>query len=377
VPNFNVPEKQHQVLGEGTMAKRLRRRYAAAFTGVVVSLAITMSGCSGSAENASDNAGTAKSVNGLPGPEKTTLKVGISADDPHQFALQLAIDAGIFKKYGIDAEGRFFNSSTATTQALLAGQIDVDTSNATNVITSLTTSRPLVDIGVMINKLPDTFYGGKGIHKADDLRGKEVAISQFGGQSDMEAETALKILGLSVDDVHLTQTSGESARVSALQAGTVAAAPADSSLAPELEKAGITPLVDLRTSDARVPGSDIALRRDFVDKNPNLTLIIAAAALEAVQYEFTNTDQTAKYYAKWANTSEAESTAKWQEYIKSGLAQRDLTSTVDAYKAAQEVLSKHNPDIEKVDVSKAYDGSYLAKLESLNFFEKLGVPRSP
>jgi ABC-type nitrate/sulfonate/bicarbonate transport system substrate-binding protein len=358
------------------MAEKLGRRYAAAFAGVIALLALTMSGC-GASQDASDSGGTAKSVNGLPGPEKTSLKVGISADDPHQFALQLAIDAGIFKKYGIEAEGRFFNSSTATTQALLAGQIDVDTSNATNVITSLTTSRPLVDIGVMINKLPDTFYGGKGIRSADDLRGKEVAISQFGGQSDMEAETALKILGLGVDDVHLTQTAGESERISALQAGTVAAAPADSSLAAELEKAGITPLVDLRTSDARVPGSDIALRRDFVEKNPNLTLIIAAAALEAVQYEFTNTDETVKYYAKWAKTSDDEARAKWEDYVKSGLAQRDLTSSVDAYKTAQEVLSTHNPAVEKVDVSKAYDGSYLAKLQSLKFFEKLGVPTSP
>jgi ABC-type nitrate/sulfonate/bicarbonate transport system substrate-binding protein len=358
------------------MAEKLGRRCAAAFAGVMALLTLTMSGC-GASQDASDSGGTAQPVNGLPGPEKTSLKVGISADDPHQFALQLAIDAGIFKKYGIEAEGRFFNSSTATTQALLAGQIDVDTSNATNVITSLTTSRPLVDIGVMINKLPDTFYGGKGVHNADDLRGKEVAISQFGGQSDMEAETALKILGLNVDDVHLTQTAGESERISALQAGTVAAAPADPSLAPELEKAGITPLVDLRTSDARVPGSDIALRRDFVEKNPNLTLIIAAAALEAVQYEFTNTDETVKYYAKWAKTSETEAAAKWEDYIKSGLAQRDLTSSVDAYKAAQEVLSTHNPAVEKVDVSKAYDGSYLAKLKSLNFFEKLGVPTSP
>jgi ABC-type nitrate/sulfonate/bicarbonate transport system substrate-binding protein len=360
------------------MAKKHRRHYMAAVAGLVALLMSVTSACGSSQDNGSSSTGggAAKSVNGLPGPEKTSIKVGISADDPHQFALQLAIDAGIFKKYGIDAEGRYFNSSSATTQALLAGQIDVDTSNATNVITSLTTSRPLVDIGVMINKLPDAFYGGKGIHNADDLRGKEVAISQFGGQSDMEAQSALKILGLTADDVHLTQTAGESERISALQAGTVAAAPADPSLAPELEKAGITPLVDLRTSDVRVPGSDIALRREFVDKNPNLTLIIAAVALEAVQYEFTNTDQTVKSYAKWSNTSEAESAAKWQDYINSGLAQRDLTSSVEAYKTAQDVLATHNPAIAKVDVSKAYDGSYLAKLKSLGFFEKLGVPAS-
>src|SRR5690242_14494726 len=103
---------------------------------------------------------------GLPGPEKTSITIGISSDDPHQFALQLAIDEGIFEKYGIKATGKLLNGVQPTTQAMLSGQLDAATNNSTATIISLGTSRPLVDIGIVINRLPDVIYGGKGITDA-------------------------------------------------------------------------------------------------------------------------------------------------------------------------------------------------------------------
>jgi ABC-type nitrate/sulfonate/bicarbonate transport system substrate-binding protein len=312
--------------------------------------------------------------NGLPGPEKTSITIGISSDDPHQFALQLAIDEGIFDKYGVKANGKMLNGIQPTTQAMLSGQLDAATNNATATIISLGTSRPLVDIGIMINRLPDVIYGGEHIACPEQLRGKKVAISQLGGQSNTEAFIGMRQLGLQPDQFHITQIGSQGARVSALQAGTVAATPADPGLKDKLAKSGIKPLVDLRTADVQVPGSNIQVRRDFAERYPNLTLIIMAAVIEAVQTEFTDTKAVAHHYAQWAGISDDDSMELWQDYLNAKLPQRDLRAYVPGYNLAKEVLADFDPSIAYVDATQAYDGQFIDELDQMGFLHKLGVP---
>lgn len=312
--------------------------------------------------------------NGLPGPEKTEITIGISSDDPHQYALQLAIDEGIFAKYGIKATGRMLNGVQPTTQAVLSGQLDAATNNSTATIISLGTSRPLVDIGVMINRLPDVIYGGQGVSGPEQLRGKKIAISQFGGQSNTEAYIGMRQLGLQPDEFHITQIGSQGARVSALQAGTVAASPADPGLKQKLAKSGIAPLIDLRTADVKVPGSNIQVRREFAQQYPNLTLIIMAAVIEAVQTEFTDTETVAHHYAEWAGISDEESLDLWRDYLSTDLAQRDLRAYVPGYQLAREVLADFDPAITYVDLTKAYDGQFIDRLDQMGFLQKIGVP---
>lgn len=347
------------------------RTWSAGFRAIVLLALVTLAGSACASE---DGGPPGPSRNGLPGPEKTSITIGISSDDPHQFALQLAIDEGIFAKYGVKATGKLLNGVQPTMQAILSGQLDAATSNSTSTITSLATSRPLVDVGVTINSLPDVIYGGAGITGADDLRDKKVAISQLGGQSNTEAFVGMRQLGLQANQFHLTQIGSQGARISALQAGTVAAAPADPGLTAKLAKSGIKPLIDLRTAKAKVPGSNIQLRRDFVEKYPNLTLIIVAAALEAVQTEFTNTRAVAHYYAQWTGSSDQESWQLWQDYLTAKLPQRDLRADVAGYNLAKEVLMDYNPSIANVNVARAYDGRFIDRLDRMGFFAKLGVP---
>ena len=329
-----------------------------------------LSACGGAEEKASG-----EPMNGLPGAEQSSIKIAISTADPHLFALQLAVDKGIFEKYGIDAK-TVLMEGVQPVQAVISGQVEVATSNAAQVVTSLTTTEPLVDLGIFVDGLPDILFGSKGIKNADDLRGKKVAISNLGGQSHAEVVLGLKELGLTPDDVLITEVGAEGVRVGAMQSGSVAAAPVDPSLEAKLAKEGITPLVDLRESELSLPGGDIMFRRSFVDKNPNLALVVVAAALEAVQLMFTDTDEVSRLFAKWAGITEEESIGIWDAYLASNISVRNLRATTEGYENIRDVLVSTNPAVADVDVSKAYDSTYLDKLEDLGFFEKFGVPES-
>ena len=63
-------------------------------------------------------------------------------------------------------------------------------------------------------------------------------------------------------------------------------------------------------------------------------------------------------------------------FVNSGIIARDLRAPEEAYEPVREVLLTINEAVANVDVSEAFDGSYLDQLEEMGYFEALGVPSS-
>lgn len=314
----------------------------------------------------------------LPPPEVTSIKIAIGGVDPDTSAIKVALDTGLFKKYGLDAQYFQFNGATQTIQAMVAKQVDVVTSTSTQTISLLGTQTPAVDIAVLSTKLPDYLYAAKGLKTAADLKGKKAAISTLGSQAYQEVIVGMQQLGLKPTDMVITPIGGQSARVAALESGTVAIAAADPGLAPKLAADGIYPIVKLADlTNIEFAGSNVMLLKSFVDANPNTTLRIAAAVLEAVNLPFTGRlADVVKSFAQTAGLSEADSQSYWDLYMKAGI-MRDPRASDQAYEEARTVLAALNPQAASFDLSKAHDFSFLDKLKSLGLYAPLGIPTTP
>src|SRR6185436_4525022 len=151
----------------------------------------------------------------------------------------------------------------------VAGQVDVSDNSGGPVIASLATDVPLEMTFVTRSTLTDNLYTAKDVKTADDLKGKSIAISSFGSQSHAGALLALKKLGLTTDDVTITQVGNDSARLAALQGGSVAGSMNDSTRAAEVEGLG------------GVPRTSMTVTKEFAQQNPNLVLALTAMYYEA------------------------------------------------------------------------------------------------
>jgi hypothetical protein len=109
------------------------------------------------------------------------------------------------------------------------------------VISSLTTDTPFLTIGTTLSKLTDGLFGGEGITSMEDLRGKPIAISTFGGESHAVVVSALRGAGMAPDDVEIVQIGGQSDRIAAVIGGSVAAAPIDIARQSANGRRGIDP----------------------------------------------------------------------------------------------------------------------------------------
>jgi NitT/TauT family transport system substrate-binding protein len=290
------------------------------------------------------------------------------------FIPQLALDAGLYKKYGLDVTINVFEGSQKTLQAVVAGQVDGATDAPQSTLTSMTSESPEVDVAIFTNKFLDCIVTKSDITSADGLKGKRMAVSQLGGQSHAEDLVALKSLGLTSDDVKIVQVGGQSARVAALQAGSVDAIPVDCTKAKELVGQGFSILVNLLEVDIPFAGANLTFKRSFVDQNPNTVLAMTAANLEAMQLLWTDEDTAVKAFAAWAQVPEDEARSALDDFKAVG--QRDLRSTEQAYANVRDVQVLTNPEVANVDVTKAYDWKFLDQLATLGLYKQLGVPGS-
>ena len=312
----------------------------------------------------------------LPKPEITKLRIGISTpNEPVQFAEKLADALGFYKKYGFtDVTVTGFEGDGKTLQALIAGQIDMEVGGASSAVSSQTTDAPVVVIALNSTKLTDGLWCGANIKTKEDVKGKSVAISTFGGTSHGSALLLLKGLGYTEKDATITPVGGQSARIAALKGGSVACAVVDMSEQASMKQQGFNVLYDETKSDLQWGRSGLMATADFLKKNPNTALVVAAATLEAQQKMWTDADAAAKEFATFGQLPADKALQLIKDF--QGYGSRSMLFTEDALKLPQQVLATQNPAMASVDLKKAYDLSFLNKLKDIGFYQKVGAPTS-
>ena len=309
----------------------------------------------------------------LPAPEKTTLNIGLSVTETSQFAAKLAEMAGFWSDLGITPTIAMFEGDGKTLQALQAGQLDIGFVGVSSAINSQVTDAPIVILSTNATILSDYLLAVPDVHNADELRGKCVAISTFGGTSNGSALLGLKAIGLSPADVVITEIGGQSARIAALEGGACQAAPTDASVAGELIDKGYNVLADLKEARLGWGRSGMAVTKEWLAANPNTALNALAATLRGQNYMWTNPEEAAAFYDEFNQLGDAEKAAgliaDFQE-----IGDRTMEWSDDAFANPREVLSIVNPDVAGVEISSAYDRSFLQQLRDLGYYEALGIP---
>jgi len=220
--------------------------------------------------------------------------------------------------------------------------------------------------------LTDGLFCGAAIKTPADVKGKSVAISTFGGTSHGSALLMLKGIGLTDKDAVITQTGGEGVRIAALKGGSVGCAVVGMSQEKAMKDAGLNLLIDLSKAKLQWGRSGLMAKTTFLAKNPNTALVVVAAALEAQNSIWTDTATATAKFVDWAQVKPDAADLVMKDFLTYG--SRSMTFTADAFVAPRDVLASVNPAVKDVDVTKAFDLSYLQKLQTIGFYQKNNIP---
>ena len=344
---------------------------------LVISVGLLAVACGGGTTTPSTAPATSAAASAaqgaLPAPELTSIRIGISAPtEPVQFAEKLADQLGYYKEEGftsVTVTG--FEGDGKALQALVAGQLDFFVGGSSTAISSQLTDTPVKVISMNSVLNTDGLYCKAAIKTKEDVRGKSIAISTFGGTSHGSALIAAGLLGYTSKDVVIKEVGNEGTRVAALKGGSVDCAVVGLQQDDAMKAAGLNLLVDV-TKGGQWGRSGLMARTDFLQKNPNTALNVVAAALRAQNYMWTNNADAATKFTDWSQQKPDAAALAVKQFLDYGL--RSMIFTVEAFKAPQQVLAAVNPPVATVDLTKAFDLSYLQKLQDNGFYAKYQIP---
>jgi ABC-type nitrate/sulfonate/bicarbonate transport system substrate-binding protein len=314
----------------------------------------------------------------LPAPERTDLKIGNSG--PFQVSNPVALIASydeLYKKYGFASiEWLEFGGGSQAVQANIAGQVDLSDNSGGPVVASLLTDAPLVMTYIVNSALTDCIAVKPGIETADDLRGQSVAISSFGSVSHAGALVGLSALGLTSNDVTITQIGNGSARLAALQSGSVAAAILDITEIAAIADLGFHCLINLADIETAggVARTSLTFTQEFVSKYPNTVLDLTAMYAEANVLWRADANHTAEALSSLAQISMDDAL----DQVNATIAQpwRPLDGRCDpkVMEFTKETLLPTDPDLADVDPTQACTNDFLDQLTTIGFMSEVGVP---
>lgn len=329
---------------------------------------------------ASESASSAPSPTGaaaLQPPEKKTITIGLSTGgEASQYAEYLAFQLGNYKKYGFDSVTvTGLQGDGKVVQALVAGGLDLGVIGVSSAISSQTTDTPLKVVSMNGVTLTDMLVCQPSIKTGADVKGKTVAVSTFGGTSHGSVLILLSQLGLTSQDVTITQVGNQDARLAAVKAGSIGCAPIDLAQKSAVQKAGLSIITDNKSSGKQWGRSGLTATADFISKNPNTVQDVVAAVLDAQNYMFTNTTDAGAKFAEYSQQDPAQALAVIQDFTTWG--DRSMSWTDDAFNFPKQTLIAVNPAMGNVDITKAYTKDFLFKLRDIGFYQQIGDPELP
>lgn len=231
------------------------------------------------------------------------IKIGSGSSPPTLDSITpyVAVEAGIFKKYGLDVEMIEFRGDNVLTTALLSGDINLCSNiGATSAMVSVSKGAKLRLWIVPQPVTPYHFIARKeAAATVRDLAGKTVAVSGIGSISYHIPRIILERNGVDPEKLNYVMAGSNADRFKALLTGKV-----DATVVGNIEAAKLSSypdIVDLVTVAKVVPEIPFTFgmaREDFIQKEPETMYRLAKGMIEANRWIADNKAGTVRIAAK-------------------------------------------------------------------------------
>jgi ABC-type nitrate/sulfonate/bicarbonate transport system substrate-binding protein len=214
------------------------------------------------------------------------------------------------------------------------------------------------------------------IKRAEELRGKKVAIGTPSGSASLATYVALDYLGLIPrrDNIVLLGIGGEAERLGALRSGSVEAA----SLSPEfgqiLVSEGYRVLLDTGKENVPFQSSGLVASRSYVKSNPQVVENLARGIVEGVAFILkpVNKETVVRSLARNLRLDKPDRLEKAYQQLIGELPKKPCPS-MEGVASVLKLMVQHglNPKAAQLKPEELVDLSLCKKFEETGFFRSL------
>jgi NitT/TauT family transport system substrate-binding protein len=259
------------------------------------------------------------------------FKMGISAPSFTILPVHFADVGGFYAKNGLKVEIVNAEGGTRGLQVLLSGELQAMHVGLAPAVQANLKGADLRLVASTVNLMPFTVFATKQSNPPLQ-KGATVAISTFGSETDIAVSIMLAQLGMTRDDVTITQIGGTTQRLGAMIAGRVDAAPLLEPAVSAARERGFPVVMDLAAKRTPWIFDAVVVTRIYLKEHPENITRFLKAYIEGAEKAFGDETWAKDVIAKRFKANDPKVIdATYRDYVAS--TSRDLTPTIEGAKS--------------------------------------------
>ena len=282
----------------------------------------------------------------------------------------VAVDRGLFKKYGLDVNMLQVRNGQVSLTAVMSGDVQAFWPAVSSVLSGVSGGAKLGCIAHPFNKISRELIVRKDIESLAALREKIVGVQSIGGGFWLQTMIVLDRLGVDADKSKLQMRviGDEPTILQALLASNIDAAVITFASASVAKRAGLRSLAN--TVDLKVPyqGVGICTRSDRIANSPDLMMRLVKGMIEGVVFiqDPRNKREVMEILRKHLRLSTDQDAETSYSALRT-VSSLDVAPDPEAWRNIQKYVSRVTPKVAQLDINQIINVSFVKTLEENGF----------
>jgi len=302
----------------------------------------------------------------------TKVVIGFAAMNARVAPLWITEEQGILAKYGLQAQQVYLRGAPVLVAGMASGDIHFGRSGGSATLAAVGAGHDFKVIASFSSRNSYDLMARPNIKRAEELRGKKIAVTSIGGSSWMGVMLWLEHFGLDPqrDNIQLLVVGDQLVQMQAVESGVADAAGLDGVFSKQLRAKGFNLLGEYSDLKSAIVGQAMVVPQAFLTRHGDIAENYLKSEVEALAFAMApkNKPTVIKLLMKRLKTDAAGAEEGYQDLLR-GVDRKPFPS-LEGMRNIQRILKPRNPKLGDIKVENVIDDRIMRKLDDSGFIDR-------
>jgi len=302
----------------------------------------------------------------------TKVVIGFAAMNARVAPLWITEEQGILAKYGLQAQQVYLRGAPVLVAGMASGDIHFGRSGGSATLAAVSAGHDFKVIASFSSRNSYDLMARPNIKRAEELRGKKIAVTSIGGSSWMGVMLWLEHFGLDPqrDNIQLLVVGDQLVQMQAVESGVADAAGLDGVFSKQLRAKGFNLLGEYSDLKSAIVGQAMVVPQAFLTRHGDIAEAYLKSEVEALAFAMAPKNKPAviKLLMKRLKTEAAGAEEGYQDLLR-GVDRKPFPS-LEGMRNIQRILKPRNPKLGDIKVENVVDDRIMRKLDESGFIDR-------